>query len=157
VGLALLGALAATTALQAAPAFAGSAPVSLNGTVNAHGSKDASQSSSATVSVKEGDFFFSPTYIKVKPGAKLTLKVKNVGHVTHTFTSGALHVDKTIRPGKSTTINVTMSATGTMQFHCAFHEGSGMQGAIYTATGTDAGAGSGSSGTSRSTSGQYGY
>src|SRR5262245_65475016 len=90
--LALLGAL--LLAPIAAPATAASkAPVTLDGTTNKHGSKDVSAKTSATLELEQRDFFFSPTFVKVRPGEKLTIKVKNKGNSQHTFTSSELGID----------------------------------------------------------------
>ncbi|HEX9506694.1 MAG TPA: cupredoxin domain-containing protein [Acidimicrobiia bacterium] len=114
-------------------------PVTLDGAVNAHGSKDVSKKSSASLEIEMYDFYLEPTYVKVKPGEKLTLALKNSGKAQHTFTSDALGVDKQLAPGQSMKIKVTIpSSGGTTQFHCRFHESMGMQGAFYTKVGVTA-------------------
>jgi plastocyanin len=119
------------------PALAKSSnPVTLNGKVNAKGTKNLSGKSSATLKLEADDFYFSPTFVKVKPGEKVTITFKNEGSATHTFTSTGLSMDKQVSPGKSTKFTLTVPSTGdAFQFHCNFHEGMGMQGAFYTKAG----------------------
>ena len=126
------------------PATAASkSPVTLNGETNKHGSKDVSAKTTATVEMGQHDYYFSPTFVKVRPGEQLTIKVKNEGKSQHTFTSSALGVDKTVDPGKKATVKVTIPASGgAIQFHCDFHEVMGMQGAFYTAAGATPASGS---------------
>jgi plastocyanin len=74
--------------------------------------------------------------VKVKPGEKVTIELKNEGSATHTFTSDALNVDQQVSAGKSKKFTVTVPSSGAaFQFHCDFHEGKGMQGAFFTKTG----------------------
>ena len=112
-------------------------PVTLSGTTNAHGQGDVSGSSRAKLTLEQDDSYFSPTFIKVKPGEKLTVTIKNEGATAHTFTSPALKINKTIQPDKTTKVKVTIPAAGgTVEFHCDFHQSMGMQGAFYTGTGS---------------------
>lgn len=110
-----------------------SPPVNLGQKVTAEGRKDVSKKSKATVEVELEDMYFNPTFIKAKPGEKITFKVKNTGKLPHTFTSDTLSVDKQLSPGASTKFTVKVPKTGTVfQFHCQFHQASGMVGAVYT-------------------------
>jgi plastocyanin len=111
-------------------------PVSLSGKVNAKGTKDLSGKSSATLTLEADDFYFSPTFVKVKPGEKVTITFKNEGKATHTFTSTGLSIDQQVSAGKSTKFTLTVPSTGdAFQFHCNFHKDMGMQGAFYTKAG----------------------
>jgi plastocyanin len=111
-------------------------PVTLNGKVNSKGTKDVSSKSSASLEVEADDFYFNPTFVKVKPGEKVTITLKNEGHATHTFTSDALSIDQQVSAGKSKKFTVTVPGSGAaFQFHCDFHETMGMQGAFYTQAG----------------------
>lgn len=113
-----------------------SKPVTLNGKVNAKGTKDLSGKSSATLELEADDFSFNPTFVKVNPGEKVTIKFKNEGSTTHTFTSSALSIDQQVSAGKSAKFTLTVPSTGdAFQFHCDFHESKGMQGAFYTKAG----------------------
>lgn len=108
------------------------APVTLSGTVNNKGTKDIS-TKGATVSMEleTDDFYFNPTFIKVAPGQKITLEMKNEGTVAHTFTSPSLGVDKEVPPGSKATITVTAPSSGNSAFFCRFHKDNGMQGAMF--------------------------
>ena len=106
----------------------GTPPVSLAGTTNNHGTKTAS----ASMEVELDDFYFEPTFIKAKPGETITIEVKNEGKAVHTFTSPDLgNVDEQLAAGTSKKIMVTAPSTGQALFYCRFHQGQGMQGAIF--------------------------
>ena len=137
-------------------ASAGSgAPVSLSGTTNEHGTGDAT---SGKLDVEMDDFYFGPTFIKVAPGAQVTLHLKNEGKAQHTFTSAGLGVDQVVAPGSAVDVNVTAPGSGAVEFHCRFHQSQGMQGAVFQKAGdTLAGAGAGSSSSSSSSSSGNGY
>jgi hypothetical protein len=90
------------------------------------------------------------------------LHLKNEGTTAHTFTSASLNVDKTLQPDQTADVQVMLPQTGATQFHCNFHQGSGMQGAFFFNVGDSvAGAGGGapasSSSTSSSSNGGYNY
>lgn len=103
------------------------APVSLSGKVT---NKGVVKVSGTTVTVKASDFAFTPTYVEAAPNTHLTITVSNVGSSTHSFTIDSAHVDRTLTAGKSTTVSVTVPASGSLNFFCKFHRGLGMQGAI---------------------------
>jgi plastocyanin len=137
----LLAAAALATALAGvvgvAPAGAKtSKPVTLDGKVTNKGTKDISAKATAKLELEADDFYFEPTFVKVKPGEKVSITLKNEGHTTHTFTSDALNMDQQLAAGKSKKFTVTVPSSGTaFQFHCDFHEAMGMQGAFYTQPG----------------------
>ena len=111
-------------------------PVTLDGKVNNKGTKDISTKKAATLEIEADDYYFEPTFVKVQPGEKVTIELKNEGSTTHTFTSDKLNVDQQLSAGKSKKFTVTVPSSGTaFQFHCDFHEGMGMQGAFFTKTG----------------------
>ena len=111
-------------------------PVTLDGKVNNKGTKDISKKKAATLEIEADDFYFSPTFVKVKPGEKVAITLKNEGDTTHTFTSDALNIDQQVSAGKSKKFTVTVPSSGTaFQFHCDFHESMGMQGAFFTKAG----------------------
>ena len=116
-------------------AAAAAPPVTLSGKTNVHGEKDVSARQQGRLNLEIDDFYFSPTFVKVDPGEKLTITIKNEGKTAHTFTSTALNIDKTLQPDKTTKLKVTIPADGgTIQFHCRIHHSMGMQGAFYTGT-----------------------
>jgi len=129
--------LGAVTAFGAGPASAKTAkpPVTLDGKVNNKGTKDVSTSKSAKFELEADDYYFEPTFIKVQPGEKVTITLKNEGSATHTFTSDALNVNQTVSPDHSQKITFTIPSNAKVfAFHCDFHVSMGMQGAFYTAT-----------------------
>src|SRR3954453_17868167 len=126
------------------------APVALPGKTNDEG--DRGDATSGTLEVELEDFYINPTFTKAKPGAKVKLSLKNTGSTPHTFTSTALGVDETLQPGASKDVDVTMPASGATEYHCRFHQSSGMQGAFFFNEGdaVAAGGGPGASGSSES-------
>jgi plastocyanin len=131
-------------------------PVKLSGNTTDKGTKDLSGN---TIELEVDDFYFNPTFIKGgTPGTSVTLHIKNSGTNPHTFTSTALGADKTIAPGESADVQVTLPQSGATEFHCKFHQTSnGMQGAFFFKDGdTVAGAGGAPASSSSSNTG-YDY
>jgi plastocyanin len=119
------------------------------------GTKDVGSMSNFTV--EADDFYFEPTFIKVKAGQKLSLEVENEGSAQHTFTITSLNIDKTIDPGKKVEVEITFTGPADLAFFCRFHGSSGMRGAFFFGSApTDAAAGS-SGGTSGGTTGNTSY
>jgi plastocyanin len=82
------------------------------------------------------DYYFGPTFVKVKPGEKVTIELENEGTMTHTFTSDSLKVDEQLAPDEKAKITVTVPSDGTaFEFHCSIHQSMGMQGAFFTKKG----------------------
>ncbi len=108
-------------------------PVTLSGTVNDHGTKDLAGQAETVVEVD--NFYFSPTFIKTASGSKVKLELSNEGAVQHTFTIPSLGIDETLDPGANKDITVPMPASGALAFFCRFHQGSGMQGALFANAG----------------------
>jgi plastocyanin len=145
-----------TTAGAGSSASSGSAskaPVSLPGTTNDEGGQGDATSGSLTVELE--DFYINPTFTKAKPGEKVKLSLKNTGGSPHTFTSTALGVDETLQPGASKDIEVTMPASGATEYHCRFHQSSGMQGAFFFNDGDTLAGGSGAGSSSSESSTPY--
>ena len=101
---------------------------SLPGQTNDHGSK--SVKNGGKIEVEQDDFYFSPTFIDAPAGSKVTLELKNEGKTQHTFTSPTLNVDQTLNPGQKMDVDVTLPASGPVEYNCRFHQGQGMQGAF---------------------------
>ena len=93
---------------------------------NDHGSKQVS----GTAEVELDDFYFDPTVLKAKPGAKVTLNLKNEGKVKHNFDLDPQKIDQDIDPGKSATVTVTIPKSGQLSFFCKYHKSMGMAGAL---------------------------
>jgi len=141
LGLTGCGSSSSKAATSTAKKTASAAPVKLSGTVTEHGAKDVSaKGSSPSVEIEAYDFYFEPTYLKVAPGAKVTIELKNSGKMQHTFTIDGLGVDQTLNPGAKATVQATIPSSGAVSFFCRFHRGSGMQGAIYVTDGATVGA-----------------
>jgi predicted lipoprotein with Yx(FWY)xxD motif len=135
----VIAAFGAPAAVQVSSAAAAStAPVTLAGTVTNKGTQTASGNK---ISIAAHDYYFSPTFVKAKPGTTLTVTVTNVGKQEHTFTVPGQSVNATVKPGKTATVKVDVPADGAVLFLCNFHgpngtdSDRGMQGAIYTQAG----------------------
>jgi plastocyanin len=92
--------------------------------------KSANVSNKSSVEIEADDFYFSPTVLTGKPGQSITVELKNEGTVTHNFTLPSDHISKDLAVGQTTKIKVTFPKSGTVLFHCAFHQLSGMRGAL---------------------------
>jgi plastocyanin len=116
-------------------------PVTLSGTVTDKGTKDLAGKDE--FELEQDDFYFSPTFIKAAPGATVKVELRNEGKNPHTFTVDALKIDKTLQPGDEIDVPVTMPASGALAFYCKFHQGQGMQGALFSKEGDAPASGSG--------------
>ena len=174
----VLGLLAAACAKTASPGSTGSSsppvassstptasvPVALSGVVTNKGTKDLSSMGKAIHFSLEADndggqFYFNPTFLKITPGATVTVELENEGNAKHNFTIKALHVDQDLAPGQKKTITFTLPSSGAVGFFCEYHHGLGMQGAFFSTAGeplVSTSTSSGSSTTSGSSTG-YGY
>ena len=117
--------------------------------------------SGTSIDLEQHDFFYSPTFIKGgTPGATITVHLKNTGQNQHNFTVASQGIDKTVDPGGTADVTLTLPQSGATEFHCRFHQQSnGMQGAFFfkdgdTLVGAPAGA---SSSSSSSNNGGYQY
>jgi plastocyanin len=117
------------TSPSAAPA---KAPVTLPGKVNNHGTKDLTAAGmTVSLEIEQDNFYFAPTFVKTKPGAKVTVKLKNEGTAPHTFTVDSARVDETLKPDQTRNVAATLPSSGVVTFYCKFHRAQGMQGAFY--------------------------
>jgi plastocyanin len=105
----------------------GKLPVAMPGPTNDRGTKAAAEG----LAVDAEDFSFNPTFVKATAAQRFTIEVANKGKATHTFTSAALGVDQQLAPGQRKAIQIVAPASGNAEFHCRFHQGQGMQGAVY--------------------------
>jgi plastocyanin len=101
---------------------------------NDHGTKTAS--SSGKTEVELDDFYFEPTVIRGKPGAKVRLELKNEGTTEHTFTIDSQGVNQDLQPGDEAEVTVTIPKSRAVSFYCKFHKSSGMAGALAVSGGT---------------------
>jgi plastocyanin len=103
------------------------APVSLPGPTNNHGTKTARDD----LAVVADNYSFSPTFLTASAWQKFTVQLRNDGSARHTFTSPTMNIDLELAPGAARSITLTAPASGSVEFHCRFHQSQGMQGAVY--------------------------
>jgi len=98
-------------------------------------------------------YFFEPTFLKAKPGQKVTVTLENKGTVDHNFSIAALNINQDLNKGaKAVTITFTLPASGSVEFHCEYHHASGMRGYFYFGSSPpQASGGSGTGGTATGT------
>jgi plastocyanin len=73
--------------------------------------------------------YFSPTVITGTAGQQITIELKNESDsVKHNFTIESLHINQDLDPGQSASVTVTLPSSGTLEFHCEYHESVGMLG-----------------------------
>lgn len=63
----------------------------------------------------------------------MTVHLHNEGDEAHTFTIEEADVDETLQPGDTRDVEVTVPDADVTTIFCRFHQGQGMQGAIFTA------------------------
>lgn len=101
---------------------------------NDHGTKAVEDSGKTEVELD--DFYFEPTVLEGRAGAKVTLELKNEGQDEHSFTIDAQNVDKDLEPGDEGEVTVTIPQSGVISFYCKYHKSSGMAGALAVQGGT---------------------
>src|SRR2546422_785783 len=125
------GAAATTLApVRAAAAPSGtSKSITLGGVTYAdHGTKDVRNRS--RLELEADDYYFSPTFLRGKPGQKLTLVVESEAGTLHNISIPALGIDKDIPPKGKVQVDVTFPASGVLAFSCKFHGPLGMNGQL---------------------------
>jgi uncharacterized cupredoxin-like copper-binding protein len=87
------------------------------------------RTSSTTITVKGGEFFFRLTSKTLSKPGKVTFVFKNVGHVGHDF---SINGKKTpiIQPGKTARLAITFKKKGRYPYKCTVpgHAAAGMRG-----------------------------
>jgi len=123
---------AATTPAPARAAAAPSATsksITLGGVSYAdHGTKDVRDR--AKLELEADDYYFSPTFLRGKPGQTLTLLVENEASTLHNISIPALGIDKDVPPKGRVQFDVTFPASGVLAFSCKFHGPLGMNGQL---------------------------
>lgn len=109
-------------------------------TFNDHGTKDAS--GQARIELEADNYYFSPTFVRGKPGQKLTLTIKNESGTTHNFSATAAGVATDIPAHGSVEIAVTLPPSGVLAFFCKYHSGQGMNGELLVGSASPQDAGS---------------
>lgn len=97
-------------------------------TFNDHGTKDAS--GQTRIGLEADNYYFSPTFVRGKPGQKLTLAIKNESSTTHNFSATAAGVATDIPAHGSIEVMVTLPPSGVLAFFCKYHSGQGMNGEL---------------------------
>ena len=95
---------------------------------NDHGRSDVSGETS--IEFELDDNYFEPTILEGEAGQTLTLEAFNEGDSPHTFTIDGTDVDEELQAGDRAEIEVTFPESGALVFHCHFHDGQGMRGAL---------------------------
>jgi plastocyanin len=76
------------------------------------------------------EFYFEPSTLTGSGGQSLTITVKNEGDIPHTFTIDDQNVDVELQPDEEQDVTVTFPDSGSVEFFCRFHVGSGMKGEL---------------------------
>jgi YVTN family beta-propeller protein len=93
-----------------------------------HGTKNVQTRSK--LELEADDYYFSPTFVRGKPGQKLTLLVENEASTLHNLSIPALGIDKDIPPKGKVQMDVIFPASGVLVFSCKFHGPLGMNGQL---------------------------
>ena len=124
-------------ATSSAPVKAAAAPakkdksITLGGVTYAdHGIKDVRNRSK--LELEADDYYFSPTFLRGKPGQRLTLIVESEGSMLHNISIPVLGIDKDVPPKGKVQVDVTFPASGVLSFSCKFHGALGMNGQLMT-------------------------
>ena len=121
---------------SASPSESASAPatITIDGkTANNKGTEDLAGKSTFTLKLDndKGVFYFEPTVLVGTPGEKITLVLQNVGSTKHNFTLESQKINQDVNtPGTSAKVTITFPQSGTLQFHCEYHQAIGMIGEI---------------------------
>ena len=95
-----------------------------------HGTKDVRNL--AKLELEADDYYFSPTFLRGKPGQKLTLLVENEASTLHNISIPSLGIDNDIPPKGKVQVDVTFPASGMLAVSCKFHGSLGMNGQLLT-------------------------
>ena len=119
-----------STATGAAPAtMSKGKSVTLDGVTYAdHGTKDVRTRSK--LELEADDYYFSPTFLRGKPGQKLAVTVESEAGTLHNLSIPALGIDKDIPPKGKVQVELTFPASGVLAFSCKFHGPLGMNGQL---------------------------
>jgi len=103
-----------------------------------HGTKDVRNLSK--LELEADDYYFSPTFLRGRPGQKLTLLVENEARTLHNISISSIGIDKDIPPKGKVQFEVTFPASGVLAFTCKFHGALGMNGQLVAGDGGPVGA-----------------
>jgi plastocyanin len=127
-------AAAPTSPASASPSSSTPATLTIGGkTANNKGTADLSGMSTFTLKLDndKGLFYFEPTVLKGTPGEKITLILQNVGSTKHNFSLEEQKINEDVNtPGTSSKVTITFPQSGSLQFHCEYHQAIGMIGEL---------------------------
>jgi plastocyanin len=96
------------------------------------GAKDLTgQGPEVRVTLTTGEASFGPTFVKVKPGAHVTVTIDPESPFAHNFIIDSPSVKKDLPPNQRVTVSFTLPTEGPVRFYCSIHAARGMQGAFY--------------------------
>ena len=125
-----------TSTSSSASASATAATLTIDGQkANDKGTQDLSGKATFALNLRNGGglFYFEPTILKGTPSQKITLTLSNVGDTKHNFTLAAQKINQDVNtPGTTATVTVTFPQTGSLPFHCEYHQSVGMSGELVT-------------------------
>ncbi|MHB8512518.1 MAG: cupredoxin domain-containing protein [Actinomycetota bacterium] len=123
---------ASTETAEMTPSSSATAlPTAITQPFNNGGTANVGSVKTIKIEAGNGGFSFSPSILVGKPGEHLNITVTNVGSVHHNFTLAAQKINSDMNaPGTTITVNVVFPQSGSLQFHCEYHESSGMKGAL---------------------------
>jgi plastocyanin len=90
---------------------------------------------SSTATLDAYNYYFNPAAVNVSSTGEMTITLTNRGSTTHNLTIDGTSVNQDIEVGKSVTVKWTPGKTGTFNFHCEYHQKSGMVGTINVGSG----------------------
>src|SRR5215467_5532635 len=122
----------------AAPAGKGTSLILGGVRYDDHGTKDVRNLS--RLELEADDYYFSPTFLRGKPGQKLTLLVESEASTLHNISISSLGIDKDIPPKGKVQFEVTFPASGVLAFTCKFHGPLGMNGQLLSGDSAPVGA-----------------
>src|SRR2546428_5256973 len=103
-----------------------------------HGTKDVRNLSK--LELEADDYYFSPTFLRGRPGQKLTLLVESEASTLHNISIPAPGIDRNIPPKGKVQVDVTFPASGMLAVSCKFHGSLGMNGQLLTSDAAFSGA-----------------
>jgi plastocyanin len=89
------------------------------------------QGETVDVQVLAGEYYFSPSILKINKGDTLKITLKNVGKMPHNLVFEEQNIaTKTIQRGESDTIEFTATQSGQSKFYCSIgnYRALGMEG-----------------------------
>ena len=89
------------------------------------------QGATVHMTITTGDASFAPTFIKVKPGARITIVFDATASLGHNFIIESIGVKSNIEGFRKTTVSFTLPKNGPVGFFCSIHRSRGMQGGFY--------------------------